>query len=270
MWQLANALLRNEAYVEAREKFEGYLKIAGARPERIKRVRSVHVPFLASHIGRLRVRAPAGMMVRVDGESLAFPNDTPRYITVGAHSVIVEGAASSPTMVTVRANETTVVVLEQVSKTVVAATPVSGSTTTPPSTVSSYSPDNKLNLAKTETIRGRGIASLSVAALSVVSGLGGAYFMVDAGRARARASDLGSANAGSPCLFYSSPTCSALLDAKQRDANGRAMARGFFVAAASFAVAAPVVWLAWPQRKITVIGWLAGPTGARFDLSVRF
>lgn len=259
LWRLAIALLQAERFVEARRRFQEYARTPDVRADRVRQLRTVHLPRIMARVSRLQVLAPEGAAIFVDGE--AQPADAAQALVVDPveHDVAVvsEGTRESRS-VRMQAGQTTVVVFASVRSAALDAAirPLEqASSDAPAQPAPPPVPPTAQAQLRTERLAGRPVALVGLLTLAVTSAAIGTYFLLDARDARAKGTALARANAGAPCLFYGSRTCSDLLATEQTVAQGEGFARAFFVAGGAFLIAAPIVWLAWPKREITLSGW---------------
>lgn len=238
---LALAELQSGRPAQAARHFRLYVSLPGATPETRETIASKWLPRAEAQASRVRVIAPAGSGVLVDG---ANEGQTPLDIvdvSAGAHDITVQDSGwTHATHVTTRPGELLVVRF---------GTPASVRTETaalgpPPGERSTSWPQ-----AKT-------IAEIALVVGAAVSATSGVVFAVDSRRALAEGAvsraelPSDSANPHSQCLASPpAPPCATLQEKSQAAVGDANWSTGFYIAAGVLAVGALATWVFWPARS---------------------
>jgi hypothetical protein len=233
--------------LESVRHMRAYIAAPDAEPEKIEILKAKWLPRAEAQTSRLRIEAPVGAEVFVDGHLEGHGPLTIIDVSVGDHDVVAgEGAWSRLERVGTRAGAVTSLRLERP----VSAEPVSASS---PPLAPLRSAGTPVPLPAAELLTE--VALLSSAAIA--TSLGVAFAIAsnnDAKNARTLLAQVpvDPISPQSQCLASPVPPQCPRLQADNRDATHAArLSYGFYIGAGVLGAAAVVTWLVWPSHVPT-------------------
>jgi hypothetical protein len=242
---LALAELRAGRHLSAVRHFRSYLLAPDATPDRKDIVRSKLLPEGEARITRLRIDAPAGAEVAVDGDRpQQAPVREPLDVSAGSHNVFAHFGTWSE----VRHLETG---LGQVVEVRFDLPPAPApNVAVPPSPPRPDTPVAAPEKRPATTATGRWITVVSLGAAALAATGVGVGFHVANQNEDASAAAIRSAMPAGACAGSSpASTCGSLFDALNRSTEDSGIAVGFFAGGAALALSAVVTWLLWPKPE---------------------
>jgi hypothetical protein len=229
---LALAELHADRPLEAVRHFREYLQTPGESLEKIEAVRTKWLPRAEAQIGELRVVAPAGAEIAVDGQPAPLdPSTGVTEVTIGDHVVHVhagERDALEPVQVKAAERVTIALLMDDVAPAPAVALVPSAPNDAP-----------RPPAGKVATVSGLGIGGLALAGLGVGFAL---TSQQDGSHVSALRASLGATCGGaSPASACTQVTHDESI--QRRDAE---LATALYVGAGVLGVAALSTWVLWP------------------------
>jgi hypothetical protein len=253
LFNLALAELQSGHPVDAARHLRAYLASRQAQPGRLESVRSKWMPEAEAQVGRLRIEAPTGAQVLVDGSTLGeAPFQGLVYIAAGEHDLTSKiGSAQRSMHVTAVAGK-----VISVSFMAEEAPPAPAPASPPPAPVVAIEkpvaidgaappPQGGTQTAKVVTVVALGSSAVAAAAVALGFGVGTRNAENRANGLRGGLSSTSACSAGQPSIPAS---CSALQSAVDTQGRDYGLQLGFYTGAGVLAVAAVTSWLVWPHR----------------------
>jgi hypothetical protein len=265
LWNQAVAEFWTGMYVEAARHFREHEALPGAEPANVQLGRTKYIPDAEQKVGRVRVSAPAGARVLVDGELQpgAAPFTDPLYVAPGKHTIGVKGS-DKPSELTVTAGNLISVTLEAPP-----GTPAGPIGNDPPP--GSTPPASRTEQPTTYVYKsGRVPVTIGLGVVAIAGIAGGVVFAMDS---QSKADDVNAARNSLPegaCTNNGAdPRCVDLREKIDGVSSSNTLSTVFYVVGGVAAAGAVAAWFLWPKKPApsTARSWVL-PTASPAGLGV--
>ena len=256
LWDLGLSEMQSDHPADGLAHLRRYFVLPSAKsddPKKIERVRTLMAEAEAK-TGHLKVSAPAGSAVSLDGALATLPEGAPLDVMPGKHLVEVRPQGSAPITQAVEAHagETLDLRFERID--LPALTPEPAASVAP-----SVAPAEPVHEAPAQAPQvARYAASGAMVGTAAVAFVLGGVFLAKAGDDQSReaqARTMQSYCAQPP----STPSCITESNAAHDQASHRNIATGLFVGGSVLAVAGVATWLLWPRPRTASASWTVVP-----------
>jgi hypothetical protein len=271
LWNEAVAEYYLKMYVDAVRHFKEHETLPGADPSDIQRARKEFIPFAEQQVGRVKIEAPAGTRVLIDGEQQpgAAPFPDPLYVSPGAHKIGAKGS-DKRVDITVAAGAITTATLEGGAGTPGTAPGTEPAGPQPPNTPPAneqpttyvYKP------GRVPVTIGLGVVAVGALAAGVVFSLDAQSNADDGNAVRA------SLPAGACSQAVPDPRCATLRDKIDGTDSSNSLSTIFYIVSGVSAAGAIAAWYFWPKKPApSAATWVvpsAHPNGGGLNVIGRF